>query len=293
MAGLGDFIDKQFSTGKLPIVGLTCVFTLDMLQFWAVHGISDFTNQILFAHLLTFNVQSLNPLVVYWHVANEMITRIIGYVLIVFVFIAARYIHYRIEDPQYRIFTSNKSCPVVSKWFELDWFVMGIMVTILPLSLVNIGVWATSTVTLAILIAVIPAIFNFDQKQRLGAAGLAGLAFVYFQAGEFIHNLLPFIPTPTSLWPSVIGLTLTQPQVHALMSIFNSVAFGPILAAILGVFFVRLNATNAFQKTPVLNEGVQEVVPVQVVIQSAGVGTLAFLGIQWLLTGQLILIPHV
>lgn len=293
MAGLGNFIDEQFSNAHLALGSLTCIFTFDMLRFWAVHGITDFSNQILFAHLLTFNIESLSPLNIQWNVANTMITRAIAYIVIVFVFIAARYIHYRIADPQYRIFTSRKACPNVQKWFELDWFVMGIMVTILPLSLVHIGIWATSTITMGIIIAIIPAIFGFNREQRLGAALVAGVAFLYFQAGGFIHSFLPAIPTPTSLWPSVIGLTLSHHEVHILMNIFNSVAFAPSIAAILGVFFVTLNSSSAFQKTPFLSEGVQEIVPTSVVIQSAGVGTLAFLAIQWAVTGQLILIPHV
>lgn len=180
------------------------------------------------------------------------------------------------------------ACPN-TKILGLDWFSVGILATGLPLALQTLGPWVAINVVFLVGVFVVPRFQPERQAMgtKLAALILGSLVFVYANYG----GLLPIGPAPAAVVGPVATLVLSDATVDSMMRVINSVSVGPLVIALFGVTMNHLLTRPEVQDIPLLHHSLPQKDPDRVVVVSAALGTVFYLLVVAVATGELVLVP--
>ncbi|MFB6243911.1 MAG: hypothetical protein ABEH80_07405 [Halobaculum sp.] len=274
-----DMLSQEFdwSAGNLAVVLNSCAFAPSLLTFWLVNGVLDFSTALVIGA-----VQSPGGLVV----------RLIAYVLLVPVFLGVRMGYYLLH-PEHRRAVLSGACPS-SDVLSLDWFSVGILATGLPLALETLGPWIGMNAVFVVGLFVLPRFLAARRvKLTVKTTAIVGgsLLFLYASYGERVATATSLLPAPSRTLGWVATLTLSEATLQTLLDLINSVVLGPPLVAAIALGMNRLLTRPELTSMPLLRLSLPRRDPARIVLTSAALGTLFYLGVVALFTGRLVVLP--
>jgi hypothetical protein len=274
---LADLLDQEFAPTKGHLTALlgTCLFAPSIFTFWLVNGVIDFSTAFLIGAVAT---------------PGGLAVRLLAYVLLVPTFLALRAV-YHLARPSHRSVVLSGSCPP-TQFLSLDWFSVGILATGLPLALQEFGPWLGMNLVFLLGVFVIPRPLPERAARRVAFAAIVlgiGL-FVYARYGAALAGMAP-IPAPATVVGPVATLRLTDAATERLFLAFNSVLLGPPLVAAVGFAMNRTLTRPELTGLPLVRHTLPRRDPASVVVPSAALGTLFYLGVVFLATGRVVFLP--
>lgn len=287
-AAFGDLLDQEFaiSPGHVTAILNTCVFAPSIFTFWLINGVIDFSTAIAIG-----SVQSPGGLAI----------RLLAYILLVPVFLGLR-IGYYLAHPVHRKTIFAGACPQ-AQLLSLDWFSVGILATGLPLALQNLGSWVASNAVYLLGLFVLPPLFRsafvpgrlrterVELATKVSAIFVGTLVFAYANYGSGLASILTFVPDPATVVGPAATLRLTDPQTTLLVRTVNSFAIGPFVVALFALAMNRVLTHHELKTIPLVRKTLPHRDPARVVLTSAALGTIFYLAIVALTTGQFVVLP--
>ncbi|MFB6219353.1 MAG: hypothetical protein ABEH77_09325 [Halobacteriaceae archaeon] len=274
-AAIGDLIGQEFrwSAGHLSTLLGGCVFAPSILSFWLVNGLLNFPTAVVLGAVGS---------------TGGLFVRLGAYVLLVPVFVALRAGYY-LAHPVHRETVLAGACPQ-SELFSLDWFSAAILLTGFPLAMRELGPWLSMNAVFVLGLFVAPHLLPVRWRLPAKVAGVAGgiLVFLYARYWWVLGGLLP--PAPALLGPAAT-LTLSEAAVGWLMDLLNSLLVGPPAVAAVTFVMNRLLTRPELTSIPGFRHALPDRDPWEVVVPSAVLGTVFYLGFQAAVTGRLLLLP--
>lgn len=274
-----DLFTQEFdwSVGHLTALLGSCVFAPSLLTFWLVNGILDFSTALLIG-------AAASP--------GGLVVRFLAYLLLVPTFLGLRMLYY-LGHPRHRKAVLSGACPN-SELLSLDWFSVGILATGLPLALQTLGPWIGANTIFLLGIFVLPR-FVASERGRLAvrATGLVTgtFLFVYATYGVALVELVPFVPPPSATLGWIATLTLSDSTVAWLLAVTNSFLVGPLVVAAVALVSNLVLTRPELTSIPLVRHSLPARDPARRVLTSAALGTLFYLSVVTLWTGDVILIP--
>jgi hypothetical protein len=262
----------SYSTGYLTVILNGCLFAPSLLTFWFVNGLLDFSTAVAIGAIGTL---------------AGLQVRLLAYLLLVPTFLLARLIVHLLH-PTHRAQVLAGSCPS-SPLMSLDWFSMGILATGLPLAIQNFGPWFGMNVIFLIGVFVFPRIFPTRRTGviKLFAIVLGGTVFLYASYG----GAVPAVPHPSRVLGPVATVTLGDDTTLWLYHLINSIALGPVLVGVFGVFMNHILTRPELTDIPVVRHTLPRRDPDMVVVTSAAFGTAFYLIVVAVATGEFVFVP--
>jgi hypothetical protein len=268
-AAVADLLSQEFgySGGHLTALLNGCVFAPSLLSFWLVNGVLDFSTAVAIGAVAS---------------PAGLWIRLLAYVLLVPAFLLVRAGFYLLH-PVHRRTVLSGSCPT-SQLLSLDWFSVGILATGLPLALQNLGPWLASNLTLLVGLFVVPRILPDAAAVRVKLAAVAvGVAlFAYLNYGRAVG----VGPPPGTALGALAGLTLTDATTARFLSVVNGLLTGPPLVAAFGLAMNRVLTRPELTDVPVVRHTLPRRDPDRIVATSAALGTLFYLLVVAVATGD-------
>jgi len=265
------------STGHLTALVNCCVFAPSLLTFWFVNGVLDFSTAFL--------IGSLGG-------PGGIVVRLAAYLLLVPVFLSLR-IAYYLAHPVHRRAVLAGSCPTATV-LSLDWFSVGILATGLPFALQDLGPWIGMNAVFLVGIFLLPRFIASESAARavkLTAIALGSLVFAYANYGGLLVGLVPALPPPAAVLGPVATIRLSDATTATLLAVTNSVATGPAVVAAFALLMNRLLTRPEVTSLPMVRHSLPRRDPARIVLASAALGTVFYLGVVWLLTGRASVLP--
>ncbi|MGB9951024.1 hypothetical protein ACOZ4F_01270 (plasmid) [Haloarcula marismortui] len=269
-----DLLRQEFSysTGHIAAVLNTCLFAPSLLTFWFVNGVLDFSTAIAIGAVAT---------------TVGLQIRVLAYLLLVPVFLLIR-VSVHLLHPTHRRQVLSGSCPNV-QLVSLDWFSMGILATGLPLALQNLGPWVGMNTLIFTGVFLAPRYLPDGRggQTKLVAIGLGSAVFLYATYGAAVAVL----PDPASVLGPVATLALSDETTASLLRVVNSFIAGPMLVGLFVIFMNHLLTRPELTDIPLVKYALPRRDPDTVVSLSAATGTVFYLTVVALLTGQVVVAP--
>lgn len=269
-----DLLRQEFSysTGHIAAVLNTCLFAPSLLTFWFVNGVLDFSTAIAIGAVAT---------------PAGLQIRVIAYLLLVPVFLLIR-VSVHLLHPAHRQQVLSGSCPNV-QLVSLDWFSMGILATGLPLALQNLGPWVGMNALFLVGVFLVPRYLPDSRggQVKLSAIALGSAVFLYATYG----GANTVLPDPASVLGPVATLSLSNETTASLLRVVNSFLAGPVLVGLFAIFMNHLLTRPELSDVPLVQYALPRRDPDTVVSLSAATGTVFYLTVVALLTGQVVIIP--
>lgn len=270
----GDLLSQEFSfsTGHLATVLNGCLFAPSILTFWFVNGVLDFSTALAIGAVQT---------------GAGLGVRLFAYLLLVPTFLMVRAtIH--LLHPTHRRQVLTGSCPR-TQLVSLDWFSVGILATGLPLAVQNLGPWLSMNVVFLVGIfgAPRPLSDRWSRRVKLGTLVGGSALFLYANYGTAVTLL----PTPRTVVGPAATLALSDATTAALVRVVNSLLLGPPLVAAFGVLMNHVLTRPELSEVPLLEYSLPERDPDGVVVASAAGGTVFYLVVVAVATGQVLVVP--
>lgn len=274
-SAFADLLAQEFdwTTGHLATLLSGCVFAPSLFTFWFVNGLLDFSTALAIGSIGS---------------PGGLVVRLIAYVMLVPVFLLLRAGYYLLH-PVHRRTVLNGACPQ-SEILSLDWFSVGILATGLPLALQNLGPWIGMNAVFLLGLFVLPRIIRTRKRAlgvKFGALGLGTVLFVYARYGATV----PILPTPGMILGPVATFTLTDATTNQLLAVTNSFATGPPVVAGFAVLMNWLLTRDELQDLPAVRHTLPRYDPPRLVVTSAMLGTVFYLMIVAVYTGDVSLLP--
>lgn len=269
-----DLLRQEFSysTGHIAAILNTCLFAPSLLTFWFVNGVLDFSTAVAIGAVGT---------------PAGLQTRLLAYLLLVPVFLLIR-VSVHLLHPAHRQQLLSGSCPNV-QLVSLDWFSMGILATGLPLALQNLGPWVGMNTAFLVGVFLAPRYLpdTRGQQTKLVAIVLGSAVFLYATYADTITIL----PAPTSILGPIATLSLSDETTASLLRTVNSFVAGPVLVGLFGVFMNHLLTRRELTDIPLVHYALPRRDPDSVVSFSAATGTVFYLTVVAVLTGNVVVVP--
>lgn len=271
---VSDLLSQEFSfsTGYVATILSGCLFAPSLLTFWFVNGLIDFSTALAIGAVSS---------------AAGLQVRLLAYLLLVPVFLVTRTtIH--LAHPEHRRQVLSGTCPT-AQYLSLDWFSVGILATGLPLALRNLGPWLGMNLTFLVGIFVLPRWLSERQGElaKLVTVGAGSVLFLFANYG----SAAPVLPEPATVVGPVATLALSEATTALLMRTVNSVILGPIVVAGFGVTMNHVLTRPELTEIPLVSLTLPRRDPDRVVVVSSAVGTVFYLLVAGVATGDLILLP--
>lgn len=262
----------SYSTGYLTVILNGCLFAPSLLTFWFVNGVLDFSTAVAIGAVGT---------------PASLQVRLLAYLLLVPTFLLARVITHLLH-PAHRAQVLAGSCPS-SPLMSLDWVSMGILATGLPLAIQNFGPWFGMNVIFLVGVFVLPRVLPARQAGafKLFAIVLGGTVFLYASYG----GVVSMVPHQSRVLGPVATVTLSDDTTLWLYRLINSIAFGPVLVGVFGVFMNHVLTRPELTDIPVVRHTLPRRDPDLVVVTSAAFGTAFYLVVVAVATGELVFVP--
>lgn len=223
-------------------VSVGCLLTIDLL-YWVLSGAGRFTSSAV------LGLPALDE-------------RFFVYLLLLPLFVAVKTSWIAIEYPGA---ITGQLCPN-DTLFDLDWFTIGVFGTALPLTLERIWMWIATVLIFVTLFILVP---RLGPDTRI--LGIVGIGLVQV-VGRFFPDVVP----------SVLRVTLQQPQVDALMDVVLNIYTGPVILGGLAVVVAGVLSLDEVRSLPG-GDLLPDKDPGVSVFVSAATGTLLFLLLRGLL----------
>lgn len=271
---LADLFTQEFSysTGHLATILNGCLFAPSLLTFWFVNGILDFSTAIAIGAVAT---------------PAGLQLRLLAYLLLVPLFVSVRIVVHLLH-PVHRQQILTGSCPN-TQLVSLDWISMGILATGLPLAIQDFGPWLAMNTIFLLGVFVLPRALSdrMSRLLKLLAIVLGGVVFLYANYGSAVTVL----PSPEHILGPVATFALDDKTTEWLFRLVNSLVFGPVIVGMVAVFFNRVLTRPELTDLPLVRHTLPRQDPDRVVLTSAALGTVYYLLIVLVGTGQLIVLP--
>lgn len=264
-----DLLSQEFtySSGHLTALLNGCVFAPSLFTFWLVNGVLDFSTAVAIGAVAS---------------PAGLGIRLVAYVLLVPTFLLLRVSFYLLH-PVHRRQVLSGSCPT-SQLLSLDWFSVGILATGLPLALQNLGPWLASNLTLLVGLFVLPRVLpdRVAVRVKLAAVALGSALFVVLNYGDVVG--VGFDPsTPLG---AVATLRLTDATTARFLSVVNGLLTGPALVAAFALAMNRILTRPELADIPLVHHTLPRRDPDRIVATSAALGTLFYLLVVAVATGD-------
>jgi hypothetical protein len=273
-SAMGELLEQElsYSTGHLAAILNTCLFAPSLLTFWFVNGVLDFSTAVVVGAVAS---------------QAGLQVRLFAYLLLVPTFLLVR-VAVHLLHPAHRRQILSGSCPN-TQLMSLDWVSMGILATGLPLAVQDFGPWFTMNAIFLLGVFVVPRRLSARRAGvvKLLALVVGSVVFLYANYG----GVAPFLPDPATTVGPVAAFALSDGTTTWLMRLVNSVLFGPVLVGALGVFLNHVLTRPELTDIPLVHHALPRRDPDRVVLTSAAFGTVFYLLVVTLLTGQLIVLP--
>lgn len=263
----------EWRDGHLVLAVIGCIFGLEMLQFWFVNGVADFSTAWFVGSIRTI---------------DSFLLRAKIYIAILPLFFAIKFAWNLFLHPELVL---DGVCPVKKDIFNLDWFTNAVMLTALPLALKSIGTWLLTTSFFVFGIFIIPRLWKDDLTQdiiRIGVAIVGTILTLWIQVG------IPLVPGPSTV-PFVsdaVSTTLADETVVAIYNSMNSMLVGPFLVTFVSLVFASVFTSNEIQNTPYLELMAPERTPWYTIAVSSFVGAVVYMALVWFFTGSVLWAPE-
>lgn len=215
--------------------------SFNTIQLWIEESLGTLYNAQLSAKDVNLVLNSLWPLRV--SVTQPFLILAITLLVLPVVYVSVRVVIYYLIHPNLAL--AGKK-PPYKPLLSFEWMFTGVAINILPLSVYNVGVWLIS-LAVSIGVVAIPYILGLSREWKLAAYAISVISFVYFHMGAEIHEYIPIIPNPVTLWPSVIGISMTPQIAHQLEGLFNSLVFGPIITIAFALLFMFISTERVIE----------------------------------------------
>lgn len=268
--------DCSGSCGNFLGVGLGCLLGVTLLKFWFVNGLIDFSTALVLG-----TVTSTAGLAV----------RLTAYLFVVPFFLGVQLSYYLLH-PVHRATLREGQCPK-SDVLSLDWFTVGILATGLPIALRDFGPWAGMNVVFLVGLFIVPRFVTNARLRgmvKLGGIFLGSGLFLYANYGGLLAALTS-IPAPAAVLGPVATFRLSATATVLLSRLFNSLATGPLVVAGFALVMNGLLTHPALKTTPLVRHTLPRRDPVRSVVVSAALGTMFYLVVSAIVTGNVILLP--
>lgn len=239
---------------------IACFVSVDIV-YWAIGGLSNFGTAFALGAI-----------------SGDVSLRIIAYVLLVPMFVLTKFLYHMIFD---RDSMMSGSCPSNSV-FDLDWFAVGVLGTSFPMALQDAGAWIFSTVIYLISLFVLPRLV--DDRRTGNILKVGGLAVGFGLYLFIVHG------DPSAL-PDFMTFTLSDQTTQQIVDLVTSIVFGPFLLGLFAVGNAVVLTSRPFKTIPYAGPLLPDRDNIRSVFVSGAIGTVMFLGIQGVLTGDLIIFP--
>lgn len=273
-AALGDLVSQEFSysTGHLAAILNTCLFAPSLLTFWFVNGVIDFSSAIAIGAVAT---------------PAGLQVRLLAYVLLVPTFLLARATVHLLH-PTHRRQVLSGSCPT-TRLMSLDWVSMGILATGIPLAVQNFGPWFAMNAVFVLGVFVVPRPLPAERAGglKLAAIVFGSVLFLYANYG----GTLELLPDPGTVLGPVATFELREATTRWLFRLVNSLLLGPVVVGGLGVFLNHVLTRPELTDVPFVRHALPERDPDAVVVTSGAFGTVFYLVVVAVLTGQVVVVP--
>jgi hypothetical protein len=278
-SAFGELLTQEFdwSAGHLTALLNGCVFAPQLLTFWFVNGVADFSTAIVLGTVAS---------------PGGLQVRLLAYLLVVPVFVAVRAGYYLVHPVHRRAILSG-TCPK-SRVLSLDWFTVGILMTGLPLAFRDLGLWVGTNAVFVLGIFVLPRFVAGDRRSlavKLGAIAVGLFLFGYVKAGGAMADAVGVVPEPAAALGPIATATLRERDLALLLRLTNSLLTGPFLVALVGYVANRVMTHPAVTEIPLLHYTLPERDPWRVVAVSASLGTVFYLLFLAAFTGRFVLVP--
>jgi len=270
----GDMLSQEFefSSGHLATVLNGCLFAPSILTFWFVNGVLDFSTAVAIGAVQT---------------GAGLQVRLVAYLLLVPTFLVVRATLHLLH-PTHRRQVLSGSCPR-TQLLSLDWFSVGILATGLPLALQNLGPWLSMNLVFLVGIFLLPRPLSSPWGRRVKVAALVGgsVLFLYANYGAAVA----FLPAPRTVVGPAATVALSDATTRSLVVVVNSLLLGPPLVAAFGVLTNHVLTRPELAEIPLLEYSLPDRDPDGVVVASAAGGTVFYLLVVAVATGQLLVVP--
>ncbi|SEK62913.1 hypothetical protein [Haloferax larsenii] len=270
-------LSREFSpsTGHATAVLAGCAFAPSLLTFWFINGLLDFSTALAIGA-----VGSTSGLVV----------RLVAYLLLVPTFLLLR-IGYYLVHPKHRRAVLAGTCPNATL-FSLDWFSVGILATGLPLAFQRLGPWIGANTVYVVGLFVLPRVLGqrTSLAVKLGSLAVGTIVFLYASYGAPVAAAFG-LPAPAAVLGPVATLTLSDATTVLLLRVTNSVFFGPVVVAVAALSMNRILTRPELTSIPLFRHTLPSRDPARIVLGSAALGTLFYLGVVAAFGGQVVLVP--
>ena len=269
-----DLLTQEFSysTGHLTAILHGCLFAPSVLTFWFINGVLDFSTALAIGAVAT---------------TAGLAVRVLAYVLLIPTFLVTR-LTVHLLYPRHRAQVLAGSCPE-TELLSLDWVSMGILATGLPLAVQNVGPWLGMNAIFLLGLFIVPRALapKWAVASKVFAIGAGSAVFLYGTYGAAV----PLLPPPATVLGPVATAALSDRTTAWLFGLANSIAFGPLLIAVLGVGLNHVLTRPELTELPVIHRALPRRDPDAVVARSAALGTIFYLVVVYFATGQLIVVP--
>lgn len=274
-----DLFTQEFdwSIGHLTALLGSCVFAPSLLTFWLVNGVLDFSTALLIGAVAS---------------PGGLVVRFVAYLLLVPTFLGLRMVYY-LGHPRHRKAVLSGACPN-SELLSLDWFSVGILATGLPLALQTLGPWIGANVIFLFGIFGLPRVVSSERGQvavRATALVAGTLLFFYATYGVALVEWVSFMPAPSATLGWIATLTLSDSTVEWLLVVTNSLLVGPLVVAAVALVSNLVLTRPELTSIPLVSHSLPARDPARRVLTSAALGTLFYLSVVALWTGEVILVP--
>jgi hypothetical protein len=193
-------------------------------------------------------------------------------------FVVTKFVYHLIFDTE---MMASGSCPTDSV-FDLDWFAVGVLGTSFPMALQDAGAWFFSTIIYLISLFILPRLVDSERTGNfLKVLGL-GVGFALY---------LWIVHGDASALPDIMTFTLTDETTQYIVELVTSLVFGPILLGLFAVGNAVVLTSRPFKTIPYAGPLLPDRDNIRSVFISGAIGTLFFLAIQGILSGQVIVYP--
>jgi hypothetical protein len=273
-----ELLSREFSLspGHLSALLSCCAFAPSLLTFWFVNGVVDFSTAFLLGSLG-------GP--------AGLHVRLLAYLLLVPTFLLLR-VGYYLAHPRHRTTVLSGSCPRATV-LSLDWFSVGILATGLPLALQPVGTWLATNAVFVVGVFLLPRLVpaTLRTPTKVGALVAGSTLFLYARFGGALATALP-TPPPAAVLGPVAALHLTQATTAALLASTNGLLTGPVVVAAFAVVANRVLTRPELSDLPVIRHSLPRRDPLPVVAGSAALGTVFYLVVVAVVTGDAALWPR-
>lgn len=274
-----DLLAQEFdwSAGHLTTVLNGCIFAPSLFTFWFVNGLLDFSTAFVIGSIAS---------------PGGLVVRLVAYVLLIPTFLLMR-ISYYLLHPTHRKTVLSGACPQ-SQLLSLDWFSVGILATGLPLALQDFGPWVGMNAIFVVGIFVLPRFVRTERvatATKFGAIVLGVIVFLYANYGEILSRTVGITPSPAAVLGPIATLTLSEETTTTLLGVMNSVVSGPVTIAVFAVVMNWMLTREELTTLPMVRHALPQYDPPQLVVVSSALGTVFYLSVVAMYTGQLQLLP--